>query len=102
MHNVRSWFPPNNPNISFFCHVRARPPAEISILKHLHHSNIVHLIEVFHSRTNLALVFEFLDQDLHNYINVCSSEGIDDYTTRSFLFQLLQGKNEKREECATT
>jgi hypothetical protein len=64
---------------------------EISILKQLQHPNIVQLIEVIHTETSLTLVFEYLDQDLKNYLDACGEKGIDDYTIKSFLFQLLQG-----------
>ena len=64
---------------------------EISILKQLQHPNIVQLIEVIHTETSLTLVFEYLDQDLKNYLDACGEKGIDDYTVKSFLFQLLQG-----------
>jgi len=36
-------------------------------------------------------VFEYLDQDLKNYLDACGEKGIDDYTVKSFLYQLLQG-----------
>jgi len=64
---------------------------EISILKQLQHPNIVQLLEVIHTETSLTLVFEYLDQDLKNYLDACGEKGIDDYTIKSFLFQLLQG-----------
>jgi cyclin-dependent kinase len=64
---------------------------EISILKQLQHPNIVQLHEVIHSETSLTLVFEYLDQDLKNYLDACGEKGIDDYTIKSFLYQLLQG-----------
>ena len=64
---------------------------EISILKQLQHPNIVRLHDVIHTETSLTLVFEYLDQDLKNYLDACGDRGIDDYTIKSFLFQLLQG-----------
>ena len=44
-----------------------------------------------HTETKLTLVFEYLDQDLKNYLDACGDRGIDEYTVKSFLFQLLQG-----------
>ena len=64
---------------------------EISILRQLVHPNIVRLHEVVHTETSLTLIFEYLDQDLKNYLDACGDRGIDDYTIKSFLFQLLQG-----------
>eukprot|EP00808_Paulinella_micropora_P023003 g8007.t1 len=64
---------------------------EISILKQLQHPNIVQLFEVIHTETSLTLVFEYLDQDLKNYLDACGDKGIDVYTVKSFLYQLLQG-----------
>lgn len=64
---------------------------EVTILKQLQHANIVSLLEVAHSATSLTLVFEFLDQDLHNYLESCGTAGLDDYTICSFMYQLLQG-----------
>ncbi len=63
----------------------------MAILKQLQHPNIVHLLEIAHSENSLTLVFEFLDQDLHNYLESCGSKGLDDYTICSFMYQLLQG-----------
>lgn len=64
---------------------------EICILKQLHHPNVVQLHDVLHSETSLTLVFEYLDQDLKNYLDACGDNGIDEYTIKSFLHQLLQG-----------
>jgi cyclin-dependent kinase 17 len=36
-------------------------------------------------------VFEYLDQDLKNYLDACGERGLDTYTIKSFLFQLFQG-----------
>ena len=38
----------------------------------------------------MTLVFEYLDQDLKKYLDVCEG-GLDSTIARSFLFQLLTG-----------
>ncbi len=42
-------------------------------------------------RNKLTLVFEYLDQDLKKYLDACGEGGLDLYTIKSFLYQLLQG-----------
>ena len=64
---------------------------EISLLKQLQHPNIVRLYDVVHTEKKLTLVFEFLDQDLKKYLDACGDNGLEMYTVKSFLFQLLQG-----------
>ena len=50
---------------------------EISLLKELQHPNIVRLYDVVHTEKKLTLVFEFLDQDLKKYLEVCGGAGTD-------------------------
>eukprot|EP01068_Selenidium_serpulae_P012115 Selendium_serpulae@DN5772_c0_g1_i6.p1 len=63
---------------------------EISLLKELHHPNIVRLEDVFHTEKRLTLVFEYLDQDLKKLLDG-SDCGLDKVTIQSYLYQLLDG-----------
>jgi cyclin-dependent kinase len=48
------------------------------------------LFDVVHAERKLTLVFEYLDQDLKKYLDVCEG-GLDLIVVKSFLFQLLTG-----------
>lgn len=48
------------------------------------------LFDVVHAEKTLTLVFEYLDQDLKKYLDVCES-GLELNIVKSFLFQLLTG-----------
>lgn len=51
---------------------------------------ILRLYDVVHAEKKLTLVFEYLDQDLKKYLDVCEG-GLDLTIVKSFLFQLLTG-----------
>jgi cyclin-dependent kinase len=63
---------------------------EISLLKELQHANIVRLYDVVHTEKKLTLVFEYLDQDLKQYLDHCEG-GLEKGILKSFLYQLLRG-----------
>eukprot|EP00126_Sphaerothecum_destruens_P011386 Sdes_comp20908_c0_seq3m18147 len=63
---------------------------EISLLKELKHPNIVRLHDVLHTDKKLTLMFEYCDQDLKKYLDVCGYD-IDVMSMKSFLFQLIRG-----------
>eukprot|EP00755_Sulcionema_specki_P012317 Sspe_Gene.51101::Locus_28393_Transcript_1_1_Confidence_1.000_Length_1214::g.51101::m.51101/K02206/CDK2; cyclin-dependent kinase 2 len=63
---------------------------EISILKELHHPNIVRLIDVISLPNKLHLVFEFCDSDLKQLMN-STRQPIQGRTLKSFMYQLLNG-----------
>lgn len=63
---------------------------EIKLLKELKHPNIVDLIDVFHYKQNLHLVFEFMETDLEAVIrdrNIFLSPA----DIKSYLLMILQG-----------
>ena len=62
---------------------------EISLLRELHHENIVKLLDLIHDDKRLWLVFEYLDMDLKKYMDSCTS--MDTRLVKSYCFQLLQG-----------
>lgn len=48
------------------------------------------LYDVVHAEKKLTLVFEYLDQDLKKYLDVCIG-GLDTAIVKSFLYQLITG-----------
>jgi len=59
-------------------------------LKELAHPNIVSLKNVVHQDNKLYLVFEFLDQDLKKYMDLCG-KNLHPMLVKSYLFQLVKG-----------
>uniref|UniRef100_A0A8B9FJS4 Cyclin dependent kinase 18 n=1 Tax=Amazona collaria TaxID=241587 RepID=A0A8B9FJS4_9PSIT len=58
---------------------------EVSLLKNLKHANIVTLHDIIHTERSLTLVFEYLDNDLKQYLDNCGN------LMSIFMFQLLRG-----------
>jgi len=63
---------------------------EISLLKELAHPNIVSLCNVVHEDNKLYLVFEYLDQDLKKYMEMCG-KNLHYMLVKSYLQQLIKG-----------
>ena len=61
---------------------------EISILKQLHHPNIVSLVDLIHGEKKLYLVFEFLDHDLKKYLDI-NNGPLGPQLVKSYLYQIL-------------
>ncbi|KAG0586055.1 hypothetical protein M758_2G104400 [Ceratodon purpureus] len=64
---------------------------EISLLKEMHHGNIVRLQDVVHSEKRLYLVFEYLDLDLKKHMDTCPDLAKDPRLIKTFLYQILRG-----------
>ncbi|MED6205217.1 Cell division control protein 2 [Stylosanthes scabra] len=64
---------------------------EISLLKEMHHRNIVRLQDVVHSEKRLYLVFEYLDLDLKKHMDSSPEFVKDPRQVKMFLYQILCG-----------
>jgi len=63
---------------------------EISLLKELsEHPNIVKLKDVLYCNNKLYLIFEYLEQDLKQYID--SVQSLDPMLIKSYMYQMLKG-----------
>ncbi|XP_078500734.1 cyclin-dependent kinase 18 [Lissotriton helveticus] len=63
---------------------------EVSLLKNLKHANIVTLHDLIHTEHSLTLVFEYLDNDLKQYLDNCGNL-MCMHNVKIFMFQLLRG-----------
>ncbi len=61
---------------------------EISILKQMHHPNIVNLIDLIHGEKRLFLVFEYLNYDLKKFLDL-NGAPLKPELVKSYLYQLL-------------
>lgn len=66
---------------------------EIAFMKELRHPNIVRLLDVIHTETQLTLVFEYLDQDLKQYLDAQRTMGasLSTLQIKNLLYQLIEG-----------
>jgi serine/threonine protein kinase len=71
---------------------------EISLLKELDHPNVVRLHDVIHTKKQLYLVFEFLEEDLKKYLDNIRRQlrteqkpySLDPMIIKSFVYQLVK------------
>ncbi|XP_065596505.1 cyclin-dependent kinase 18 [Cyrtonyx montezumae] len=63
---------------------------EVSLLKNLKHANIVTLHDIIHTERSLTLVFEYLENDLKQYLENCGNL-MSVHNVKIFMFQLLRG-----------
>ncbi|NXR14017.1 CDK18 kinase, partial [Semnornis frantzii] len=63
---------------------------EVSLLKNLKHANIVTLHDIIHTEHSLTLVFEYLENDLKQYLDNCGNL-MSVHNVKIFMFQLLRG-----------
>ena len=64
---------------------------EITLLKELTHKNVVSLMNIVHDTGKLYLVFEFLDQDLKQFMDAHKADGIPMVEIKSYVRQMLSG-----------
>jgi cyclin-dependent kinase len=64
---------------------------EIGILQDLKHENIVRLHEVIHTQNALTMVFEYMDNDVKQLLDMTEGIGFKNSKTKSLLRQLLRG-----------
>ena len=60
---------------------------EISILKQMHHQNIIKLIEIINGEKKLYLVFEFMEHDLKKYLDL-NGGPLPPKLVKSYLYQI--------------
>lgn len=65
---------------------------EIAFMKELKHTNIVRLLEVIHTETQLVLVFECLEQDLKQFLDArrLAQQPLQPVEIKRLLYQLIE------------
>ncbi len=69
---------------------------EISLLKECKQENIIHLIDVIHTKTKLTLIFEYCETDLKKIMdenNESKNKKIPLPNTKKYFYQILKGLN---------
>ena len=61
---------------------------EISILKQMHHPNIIYLVDLIHGEKKLYLVFEYMDHDLKKFLEL-NGAPLKPELVKSYLYQIL-------------
>lgn len=62
----------------------------MSLLKSLRHENIVHFIDIIWiDNQRIYLIFEYMHNDLFNYINDCEPNGIRLSALQSYFYQII-------------
>lgn len=64
---------------------------EISILKELHHPNVVNLEEVMYDNKRLFLVFEYLELDLKKFMDTTPNLSQNRQLIKEYTYQMLSG-----------
>ncbi|CAI2375189.1 unnamed protein product [Moneuplotes crassus] len=66
---------------------------EIALLREIEHENIVQLLDVVSTETQLQLIFQYMDRDLKEFIEQKKTSGnkIDNLTIKSIMCQILRG-----------
>lgn len=64
---------------------------EVGVLRRLQHENIVRLVNVIRDSPNLWLVFDHMDYDLKQYMDVHYPHGMPDEQIKACVQQILKG-----------
>ncbi len=66
---------------------------EISLLKECKNKNIIHLIDVIHTKSKLTLIFEYCETDLKRIMDEKREEKLPLKTIKEYLYQIIKGLN---------
>ena len=66
---------------------------EISLLKECKNKNIIHLIDVIHTKSKLTLIFEYCETDLKRIMDEKREEKLPLKTIKEYFYQIIKGLN---------